>query len=130
MKMLKNELEADASAISRIPIPSPPSTKRGVVLRYVAHPPARPVPDPHAEDGAGAVAVAVAVDEDTGLRKTEKKGYKNRGLPATVPKCVAVADTRWLGNTNVPRLDDHRVDVGSRVGLCRTLSLSKKASSC
>ena len=73
MKMLKNELEADVFATSRIPIPSPRSTKRVDVRRYAAHPPARLVHDPHAEDGAGAVAVAVAVDEDTILRKTEKK---------------------------------------------------------
>ena len=64
MKMLKNGLEVDASATSRIPIQSPPSTKRVDVLQYVAHPPARPAPghhDPHAEDGA--VAEHAAVDE-------------------------------------------------------------------
>ena len=57
-------------------------------LRYVARPPARPVqvhPDPHAEDGA--VAVAEPVDEVPVLRK-QKKGYKNSGLPSTVPKNV------------------------------------------
>ena len=118
MKMLKNGLEVDAFAISRIPIQSPRSTKRADVPRCAARPPARPVHDPHAEDEA--VAVAEPVDEVTVLRKTEKKGYKNRGLSATVPKCVAVVDTRWLGNANAPRLDDHHVDVGSRVGLCRT----------
>ena len=89
MKMLKNGLEVDAFATSRIPIPSPRSTKRVDVLRYAARPPARPAHDPHAEDEAVAVAVAVdePVDEDTGLCKTEKR-YKNRGLSATVPKNV------------------------------------------
>ena len=74
MKMPKNELEVDASATSRIPIPSPPSTKRVDAPRYAARPPARPVHDPHAE--AVAVAVAEPVDEVTGLRKTEKKDIK------------------------------------------------------
>ena len=74
MKMLKNGLEVDGFAISRIPIPSPRSTKRVDVLRYVAHPPARPVHDPHAV--AVAVAVAEPVDEVTVLRKTEKKDIK------------------------------------------------------
>ena len=73
MKMLKNGLEVDASATSRIPIQSPRSTKRVDVLRCAARPPARPAHDPHAEDGAVAVAVAEPVDEVTGLRKTEKK---------------------------------------------------------
>ena len=113
MKMLKNGLEVDASATSRIPIPSPPSTKRVDVPRYAVRPPARPVHDPHAEDGA--VAVAEPVDEVPVLRK-QKKGYKNSGLFSTVPKCVVVVDTRWLGNANAPRLDDHHVDGGSRVG--------------
>ena len=135
MKMLKNGLEADAFATSRIPIPSPPSTKRGDVRRCAARPPARLAHDPHAVAVAVAVVVVVAepVDEDTGLRKTEQKRYKNRGLPSTVPKkkkCAVVVDTQWLGNANAPRLDDPRVDVASRVGLCRTLSLSNKASSC
>ena len=107
MKMLKNGLEADAFATSHIPIPSPPSTKRGDVLRCAARPPVRPVHDPPdhlAEDGAVAVAVAavVAVDGVAALR--EQKGYKNRGLPAMVPKCVVVVDTRWLENANA-RLD-------------------------
>ena len=79
MKMLKNGLEVDASAISRTPIPSPPCTKRVDDLRYAARPPARPAHDPHAEDGA----VAVAVDEVPGLRKNRKKGYKNSCLLAT-----------------------------------------------
>ena len=73
MKMLKNGLEVDASATSRIPIPSPLSTKRVDVLRCVAHPPARLAHDPHAEDGAVAVAVAEPVDEVTGLRKQKKR---------------------------------------------------------
>ena len=87
MKMLKNGLEVDASATSRIPIPSPPSTKRVDVLRCAARPPVRPVHDPPdhlAEDGAVAVAAAVAVDGVAALRE-QKKGYKNRGLPAMVP---------------------------------------------
>ena len=61
-------------------------------LRYVARPPARPVqvhPDPHVEDGAVVVAehaaVVEPVDEVTVLRE-QKKGYKNSGLPFTVPK--------------------------------------------
>ena len=76
MKMLKNGLEADASATSRIPIPSPPSTKRVDVLRCAARPPARPAHDhhdPHVEDEA--VAEDAAVDEVPGLRK-QKKGIK------------------------------------------------------
>ena len=83
MKMLKNGLEVDASATSRILIQSPPSTKRVDVLRYAAPPPARLVPDPHVEDEA--VAVAEPVDEVPGLRK-QKKRYKNRGLFSIVPK--------------------------------------------
>ena len=82
MKMLKNEHEVDASVTSRTPIPSLPSTKRGVALRYAARPPARLVqvhPDHHAEDGAVAVAVAEhadgaePVDEEAVL---PKKGIK------------------------------------------------------
>ena len=94
--MLKNELEVDGFATSRIPIPSPRSTKRVDVLRYVARPLARLAHGHHAEDGAVAVAVAVVepVDEDTGLRK-QKKRYKNRGLPFTVPKNVR---SLWKGN--------------------------------
>ena len=81
MKMLKNGLEADASATSRIPIPSPPSTKRVDVLRCAARPPARPAHghhDPHAEDGAVAehvaehVAVVEPVDEVPVLREQKK----------------------------------------------------------
>ena len=71
MKMLKNGLEVDASVTSRIPIPSPRSTKRVDVPRFAVRPPARPVHDPHAEDGA--VAVAEPVDEVTGLRKQKKR---------------------------------------------------------
>ena len=135
MKMLKNGLEADAFAISRIPIQSPQSTKRVDVLRYAARPLARPAPghhDPHAEDGV--VAEDAAVDEVTVLRK-QKKRYKNRGLPATVPKCVAVVEMQCAviveaPNVNAPRLDDHHVDVGSRVGRRRSSWISKKASSC
>ena len=71
MKMLKNGLEVDEFATSRILIQSPPSTKRVDDPQYAARPPARPAHDPHVEDGA--VAVAVAVDEVPGLRKTEKR---------------------------------------------------------
>ena len=88
MKMLKNELEVDASATSRIPIQSPPSTKRVDVLRCAARPPARLAHDPHdphVEDEA--VAVVEPVDEVPGLRK-QKKRYKNRGLFSIVPKNV------------------------------------------
>ena len=76
MKMLKNGLEVDAFATSRIPIQSPPSTKRVDVLQYVARPPARLAHghhDPHAEDGAGVVAEHVAVDEVPVLREQSKR---------------------------------------------------------
>ena len=117
MKMLNNGLEADGFATSRTPIQSPQSTKMGEGdRRCAARPPERPVqvhPDHHAEDGAVAVdepvAVAEPVDEVAVLRE-QKKGIKNSGLPSTVPKCVAVVDTRWLGNANAGRHDvDHGV---------------------
>ena len=119
MKMLNNGLGADVFAISRTPIQSPQSTKMEEGdRRYAARPPEPPVqvhPDHHAEDGAVAVDEPVdgvePVDEDTGLRKTEKR-YKNSGLPSIAPKCVANVDTRWDANANAPRLDDHHVDVG------------------
>ena len=89
MKMLKNGLEVDGFATSRTPIQSPPSTKRGVVPRCAARPPARPAqvhPDHHAEDGAVAVAEPVdgaePVDEEAVLHKR----YKNRDFPSIVPK--------------------------------------------
>ena len=72
MKMLKNGLEADGFATSRIPIPSPPSTKRVDVRRYVARPPARLVHDPHVEDGAVAVAVVEPVDVVLVLREQKR----------------------------------------------------------
>ena len=132
MKMLKNGLEVDAFATSRIPIQSPRSTKRVDVLRCAARPPARPAHghhDPHAEDGAVAehVAVVEPVDEDV--------VYKNSVLSSTVPKCVVVVETRCAAiveapNANAPRLDDHHVDVGSRVGRHHSSWMSKKASSC
>ena len=81
MKMLNNGLEADAFAISRTPILSPPSTKMEEGdRRYVAHPPEPPAQvhhDPHAEDGAVAAAehVVEPVDEVAVLRK-QKKGIK------------------------------------------------------
>ena len=135
MKMLKNGLEADASATSRIPIQSPPSTKRADVLRCAARPPARLAHDhhdPHVEDEAVAVAVADPVDEVLALRKQKKKKrYKNRGLPSTAPKrCVVVVDTRWPLGAIAPRLDDHHVDGGSRVERRRLSWISKKALSC
>ena len=121
MKMLKNGHEVDAFATSRIPIPSPQSTKRGDVLRCAARPLAPLVHDPPdhlAEDGA------VAEPVDGG----EVREYKNRGFPFLLSKCVVVVDTRWLGNVNARRLADH-VDVGSRVGRRHSWWMSKKASS-
>ena len=85
MKMLKNGHEVDASATSRTPIPSLPSTKRVVVPRYAARPPEPPAqvhPDHHAE--AGAVAVAEHADGDEPV--DEAVVYKNSGFPFTVPK--------------------------------------------
>ena len=110
MKMLNKGLEVDVFATSRIPIPSPQSTKMGEGdPPYAARPPERPVqvhPDHHAEDGA--VAVAEHVD---GVDAHEQKRYKNSGLPPTVlVSCVAVVDTRWLldANANAGRLDVDR----------------------
>ena len=83
MKMLKNGLEVDGFATSRTPIPSPPSTKRGVVPRCAARPPARPAqvhPDHHAEDGA------VAEHADGAEPVDEVVVYKNRALSSPVPK--------------------------------------------
>ena len=111
MKMLKNGLEVDGFATSRTPIPSPRSTKRGVVPRCAARLPARPAqvhPDHHAEDGAVAVAVAEhadgaePVDEEAVLHKR----YKNRGFPSIVPKCGVNVDTLWDANANAGRHDD------------------------
>ena len=130
MKMLKNGLEVDGFVTSRTPIPSPRSTKRVVVPRCAARPPEPPAqvhPDHHAEDGAVAVAVAEHAD---GAYAREQKGYKNRDLPSTVPKCVANVDTRWPLGANAPRPDDDHVDVGSRVGRHRSSWMSKKVLSC
>ena len=74
MKMLKNVLEGDAFATSRIPIPSRPCMKREADLRYVAprrEPPVQVRPlHHHAED----VAVAVAEPVDgVDARDYEKK---------------------------------------------------------
>ena len=77
MKMLNNGLEVDGFATLRTPIPSPRSTKMGVVVpRYAAHPLEPPVqvhPDHHAEVGAVAVdehvAVVEPVDEVAVLRE-------------------------------------------------------------
>ena len=94
--------------------------------RCAAHPPEPLVqahPDHRAE--AGAAAVAEHVDR---ADAREQKGYKNSDLPSIVPKCVANVDTRWLlgANANAPRLDDHHVDVGSRVGRHRSSWMSKR----
>ena len=133
MKMLNNELAADGFATSRTPIQSPPSTKMGEGdLRCVVRPPARPAqvhPDPHVEDGAVAEHGAVVEPVD------EVVVYKNSVLSSTVSKCVVVVETRCAANVeapnaNAPRLDDHHVDVGSRVGRHRSSWMSKKASSC
>ena len=60
MKMLKNGLEADVFATSRIPIPSPRSTKREVDPPCAAPPPER-LAQVHHDAEAVAVAVAVVV---------------------------------------------------------------------
>ena len=143
MKMLKNGLEVDGFATSRTPIQSPRSTKRVVVPRCAARPPEPPVQvhlDHHAEDGAVAVVEHAdgvePVDEDAVLRKQKKKRYKNSGFPSTVlVPCVVVVEMRCAAiveapNANAPRLDDHHVDVESRVGRHRSSWMSKKALSC
>ena len=109
MKMFKNGLEGDAFPISRIPIPSRPCMKREGDLRYDARPrepPAQVRPLHHpAED----VAVAVAEPVDgVDARDYEKKRYKNRVLPSTVPEpCVADVEVVWPldANANAPRPD-------------------------
>ena len=72
-------------------------------LRYVARPPERPTqvhPDPHAEDGAVAVAEHAdgvePVDEVAVLRE-QRKGYKNSGLPSTVPKMCGRCQNAMCG---------------------------------
>ena len=104
MKMLKNGLEADVFATSRIPIRLPLSTKREVGPRCAAPPPERPVQvhhHHHAEDGAEAAAVAEPV-----VDAREQKIYKNRVLPLIVlVSCVADAKARWDANANAPRPD-------------------------
>ena len=105
--MRKNGLEADAFAISRIPIPSPLCMKREADRRYVARrrePPAqvRPLHRP-----AEAVAVAVAEPVD-GVDAREQKDIKTGVLPSTVPKpCVADVEAGWPldANANAPRPD-------------------------
>ena len=133
MKMLNNGLGADVFATSRTPIPSPRSTKMGEGdRRCAARPPECPAqvhPDHHVEDGAVAENAVVAEHAD-GAYAREQKGYKNRDLPSTVPKCVAVADMRWLLDANAPRPDADHVDVGSKVGWHRSSWMSKKAFSC
>ena len=139
MKMLNNVLEVDVFATSRTPIQSPQSTKMEEGdLRCVVRPPERPTQvhqDHHVEDGAVVVAEHVAVVEpvdEVAVLREQKKGIKNSVLPSTVPKCVVVVETRWpLGAiANAPRLDDHHVDVGSRVGRHRSSWMSKKTFSC
>ena len=102
MKMLKNGLEADVFATSRIPILSPPSMKREVGPPCGAPPPERPAQvhhHHHAEDVAVAVAEPVA-------DVREQKRYKNRVLPLIVPvPCVVDAKARWDANANAPRPD-------------------------
>ena len=111
MKMLNNGLEVDGFATSRIPIPSPRSTKMEEGdRRYAAHPPepaAQVHPDHHAEDGA----VAEPVD---GVEPVDEVVvYKNRDLSSTDPVlCAAVVDTRWDENANALRLDDPPNDDG------------------
>ena len=83
--------------------------KREVVPRCAARPPEPPAqvhPDHHAEDGV------VAEHADGAEPVDEVVVYKNRDLPSIAPKCVVNVDTRWDGNANAPRLDDHHVDVG------------------
>ena len=130
MKMRNNVLGADVFAISRIPIQSPPSMKMEEGdPQCVARPPEPPAQahhDHHAEDGA--VVVAEHADGVDG-----EKDIKNSCLtPTVLVPCVAVADTRWLlgASANAPRLDDHHVDVESRVGQHRSLWMSKKAFNC
>ena len=108
MKMLKNGREVDESVTSHTPIPSPPCMKRVDVPRCAARPPEPPAQvhlDHHAEDGA------VAEHADGVEPVDEVVVYKNRDLSFTVPKCVAVVDTRWPpdANVNAPRLDDDSV---------------------
>ena len=102
-------------------------------LRYVARPPEHPAQvhqDPHAEDGA----VAVAEHAD-GVDAREKDIKTVVSLPLSQYPCVTNVKTRCVANVeapnaNAPRLDDHHVDVGSRVGRRRSSWMSKKASSC
>ena len=106
--------------------------------RCVVCPPERPTQvhqDHHVEDGAVVVAEHVAVVEpvdEVAVLREQKKGIKNSCLPSTVPKCVVVVETQWLLDAiaNAPRLDDHHVDVGSRVGRRRSSWISRKAFNC
>ena len=113
MKMLKNGLEGDAFAISRIPIPSPRCTKMGeAVLPCAAPPHESPVQVHPLHHLAEDVAVAVAEPVD-GVDDREKKRYKNRVLPSTVPKpCVANVETLCVANVEAPNANAHDVDVG------------------
>ena len=107
MKMLKNGLEGDAFAISRIPILSPPCMKREADLRYAARRRELPAQVHPLHHPAEAVAVAVAEPVD-GVDAREKKRYKTRILPSTVPKpCVADVEAVWPldANANAPRPD-------------------------
>ena len=76
MKMLKNGLEGDAFAISRIPIPSPPCMKKEGDLPCAAPPPEPPAqvrPLYHPAEGA---AVAVAEPVDRVDAREQKKDIK------------------------------------------------------
>ena len=72
MKMLKNGLEGDAFATSRIPIPSPLCMKREADLRYVAPRREPPVPVRPLHHPVEDVAVAVA-EPVYGVDDREKK---------------------------------------------------------
>ena len=102
MKMRKNGLEADGFATSRIPIRSPPSTKRADGPRCAA-----PLPERRAHrHPAEAVGVAVAVVVAVAVHEAcEQKRYKTRGLPPDVPvPCVADAKARWGAHANANAL--------------------------
>ena len=111
MKMLNNWHGADVFATSRIPIPSPRSTKMGEgdppCAARPPEPPAQVHHDHHAEDGA-----AVVAEHADGVDAREQKRYKNSVLPLIVlVPCAANVDTRWPLDANADaRLDvDHGV---------------------
>ena len=114
MKMLKNGLEADVFATSRIPIPSPPCMRMGEDDPLCAAPLLEPQTQVHrhhaevvAEHVAEHVAVVEPVDEVVVLRK-QKKRYKNSVLPPIVlVPCVVDVEAQWAldANANAPRPD-------------------------